>query len=106
MSTMTFMEKCLAGEVDLDEIGDFVGAWHEGAGPGLELREFLGMTKDEYALWVEQPQFLPAIVASHRFGLPLREAVRDPEAAPDVMKVIGPDEARAMRAWLRQSGRA
>ncbi len=102
---MTFMEKCLAGEVDLDEIGDFVGAWHEGASPGLELREFLGMTKDEYALWVEQPQFLPAIVASHRFGIPLPEAERDAEAMPVAARALNAVEGRAMLEWLQRKGR-
>lgn len=65
MSTITFVDKCLAGDADLNEIDDFVEAWHGGAGEGLELDEFLGMTLDEYALWVERPSALPAIVSAH-----------------------------------------
>jgi hypothetical protein len=47
----TFMERYLAGEARDDEIDDYVDAWHTTPG-GQELHEFLGMSKDEYGLWL------------------------------------------------------
>lgn len=41
----SFKERYVNGE-DLD-VDDFVEAWHEGAGPGLSLDEFLGFTPAE-----------------------------------------------------------
>lgn len=35
------------------EVENAIDAWHDGAGPGLELHEYLGWTWDEYKLWVE-----------------------------------------------------
>lgn len=73
-SHVSFVEACLAGDVDLDQIDDYVDLWHDGPSE-LELSDFLGMTWDEYARWVETPQVLPQIILAHRFGLPLREPV-------------------------------
>lgn len=33
---------------------DKIDEWHEGAGKGKELHEYLGWSKEEYAAWVEQ----------------------------------------------------
>jgi superfamily II DNA or RNA helicase len=54
------MQRYLAGEARDDEIDDYVDAWH--ARPeGRELHEFLGMSKDEYALWLRNPDALREI---------------------------------------------
>jgi hypothetical protein len=34
-------------------LDDLVDRWHEGDGLGMELREYLGMSWDEYCRWVE-----------------------------------------------------
>lgn len=39
----------------LNQIDDAVDAWHDGAGQGQELHEYLGMTWDEYSLWAQDP---------------------------------------------------
>jgi hypothetical protein len=41
------------GEMPDEEILDAIERWHGGAAPGTELYEYLGMTWDEYAVWVE-----------------------------------------------------
>jgi len=105
VSQHTFVDKCLNGDADLDDIDDFVQAWHEGDGPGLELREFLGMTREEYGLWLEHPTCLPAIVAAHRFGFPLFEAVKDLSAMPIAARALNPEEAADVLNWLKQTRR-
>ena len=54
---LTFVELCLKGEASADEVDDFVDRWHEGDAD-VPLHEFLGLTRDEYARWVEAPDSL------------------------------------------------
>lgn len=60
-----FIEKCLTREVAPEEIDDFIDLWHENPG-AQSLHEFLGMTRDEYALWVADSAALPAILNSRK----------------------------------------
>jgi hypothetical protein len=39
-----------------EQIDDAVDAWHEGAGLGMELHEYLGWTEEEYSAWVSDPK--------------------------------------------------
>lgn len=57
----TFLELVLTGEAQGEDIEDFVDHWHEGE-TACSLTEFLGMSDDEYALWVEQPATLELVV--------------------------------------------
>ncbi|MBI2767405.1 MAG: hypothetical protein HYX53_16040 [Chloroflexi bacterium] len=61
----TFVEDWLAGVCGLDAIDDYIDRWHEG-GTGVPLWQFLGMTRDEYGLWVEDADALPDILRAHR----------------------------------------
>lgn len=64
---------------------DLIGRWHEGHGDGRELWEFLGMTREQYAAWVELK------------GLP--EGYEPPICPHDVTDA---DRLRAWRGnWLR-----
>ena len=70
-----FIERCLDLRVDADgyriddvrsdDIDDFVKEWHESKSE-LSIHEFLGMTEDEYKLWVEQPEILEAILTARQ----------------------------------------
>ena len=57
----TFLDLVLAGEARQDDIDDFVDQWHDGDA-SCSLAEFLGMSDDEYALWVEKPSALSLIL--------------------------------------------
>lgn len=70
----TFMDRALAGEIqDLRAaLDDEVNAWHES--PETEtsaLHEWLGLSSDEYARYVERPYRLAGIVESRRRNQPL-----------------------------------
>lgn len=70
MSDSSFVSKCLNGEVLLDEIDDFIDEWH--SGDSIEpLHSFLGMTQDEYRLWVDDPSALKYILSAHRENIPV-----------------------------------
>jgi hypothetical protein len=74
--TRSFVDLCLAGEASMEEIDDFVDAWH--ATPeGKDLHDYLGMTEDEYSLWLRAPDTLPCILKARRDGKPLTKAVRE-----------------------------
>ena len=67
--TRTFVLACLAGDLDLDDIDDYVDEWHAG-GTGVTIWDFLGMTREEYGAWVADPESLPRILQCHRFDQP------------------------------------
>ncbi len=63
MQETTFIDKCLKGEASLDEIDDYIDAWHDGITPeDIELHTYLGMTWDEYSLWVRDSSVLESII--------------------------------------------
>jgi hypothetical protein len=58
----TLMDRDLAGEVEPEDIDDFVDEWHEGES-AASLAEFLGMSDDEYWRWGKDANVLPEIRA-------------------------------------------
>ncbi|MGD9616614.1 MAG: hypothetical protein AB7H90_19995 [Alphaproteobacteria bacterium] len=103
-SQRNFVDLCLAGEASVEEIDDFIDAWHD-ASTGKELHDYLGMTRDEYSLWLRAPDALPCILNARRNGEKLTQAVgRAYEAmrlAPS--KNDTPTVAR-LRIWLKEKG--
>lgn len=69
-----FINKCLTGDAFVDEIDDYIDAWHDGDSP-LELNEFLGMTKEEYNYFAMDEDVLPIIIRSHRFKKTIDETI-------------------------------
>jgi hypothetical protein len=51
---MSFMSLYRNKACEADTIDDFIDQWHDGAGEGMPLYEYLGMTLEEYAAWVER----------------------------------------------------
>jgi hypothetical protein len=102
----TFVEQCLKGNATLDDIEDFVEAWHTSDDP-RELHEYLGLTWDEYALSVERPQALRYVMFSRRFDVPLQQALAEYPVAlePVAARARSEAEAREVLAWLKKTGR-
>jgi hypothetical protein len=74
--TDSFFDLYSRGDASEGEIDDFVGAWHEaGDRETHSLSEFLGLTEDEYAVWVMDARSLPLILAARLAKEPLHEAV-------------------------------
>lgn len=70
-----FIGACVNGKASLDEIDDYVEAWHRQPAD-MELHAFLGMSTEEYGLWVADPDALTRIVCSRRNGEALPNAPR------------------------------
>lgn len=60
--TVSFVERVLEGTASCEDIDDYVERWHEGDGD-VELHEYLGLSWDEYALWVEKSDSIEPIIA-------------------------------------------
>lgn len=98
----TFVDLCLKGEAIAEDIDDFVDAWHEG-GTGMPLSTFLGMTREEYALWVEKPASLNIILEARMRGRRIGDYGVD-----DFRRAARADSEVAIQdlvEWLKQDGR-
>ena len=49
---MTFKEKYLAGELEFEEIDDYIARWNE-SDDTRALREYLGLNADEEDVWID-----------------------------------------------------
>jgi hypothetical protein len=61
----TFIEKCVSGTAQPDEVDYYIDQWHTGYSD-LPLHTYLGMSWEEYKTWVESPDSLPLIVYAHK----------------------------------------
>ncbi|MFA6312778.1 MAG: hypothetical protein WCV99_20765 [Sterolibacterium sp.] len=96
-----FITACVKGRAHLRKIDDYIDAWHDGrAGVGKELHEFLGMTEEEYALWVERPEVLPFVVIAHRTSKSVQDVVLEAEHQPMAARAASVSEARQLHDWL------
>jgi hypothetical protein len=94
------------GQADADDIDDFIDDWHDSTDTGTRsLAEFLGMTDDEYQVWVMASATLPLLLCARQENRALRDVIASYAAtlkgSPDIA-----DRAvhRALTAWLRQPG--
>ena len=72
----SFMDLCLKGKVMLDEIDDYIARWHRSA-QAIDILSYLGMTKEEYDLFVRDPDALAFIVTARRENRSLRDVVNE-----------------------------
>lgn len=104
MSKLKYMEACFAGEALQDEIEDYIEEWHE-SGSSEEIYEFLGMTEDEYAIWVENDSMLRTIFHARKLGISINEFICRNNAATLVARASSPEEAASIKEWLARTGR-
>lgn len=105
----TFLQACLDGEAVLEDVDDWVDAWHESDGRlrgGYEdLYQYLGFSKLEYAAWAEKPSLLRAIVAGREQGRTFDDVQNDASAALVAARSKKDKSAADLVAWLRSTGR-
>jgi hypothetical protein len=109
MSKATFIESVLKGEV-LDaesELHDAIDEWHDDPDREYEkLYEALGMTEQEYKMWLEDARTISAIIYAHRFGRPFEsiDDVRDFAIAARSDGTADESDQEVLREWLRERG--
>ena len=65
---VSFIELCIQGKATEDQVDDYIDIWHNDIGGkiSMSLCQYLGMTSNEYDLFVLQPEKLNQIIESHR----------------------------------------
>ena len=98
------MPSYLKGNAQPEDIDDYIDTWHAKTQTN-EIYEFLGMSRQEYSLWVQDPDALPLIALSRREQRPLEDILQStllemPIAArsADVAKV------KRLKKWLENKG--
>lgn len=102
-----FIERALKGDVDdLAEIDDEIDAWHDSTA-GSSLAVWLGMSDQEYAVFVEHPKALRIILLCRKYELNLSEYLDTINNSSVQLAARGAaltDIAR-IQAWLKSIGR-
>jgi hypothetical protein len=105
----TYMDLVLSGDKLAGDIDDFVDAWHEApdgsTAASLGLAEYLGMTEDEYQLWVEQPDSLGFIAAAHKTKQPVERLLASRDELGLAARTGDQTEAERLVQWLIKRGR-
>lgn len=63
---MDFISLCAKGLADLDEINDYIDAWHTSPSNPLHLHTFLGMSLEDYNIWMFNPAYLTSVVKDRK----------------------------------------
>lgn len=58
----TFIEAVRGKTATPEQVDDWVDRWHNGEGDGLTLRQFLGLTEQQYAEWMRNPAVLASFI--------------------------------------------
>lgn len=98
----SFIESCLLGHALLEEIDDYVDRWHEGESDD-ELHRFLGMSKSEYNVWLNDPSVLPLIIVARKQKRDLSQVLEE-QALPMAARSDGTVPAKLLVAWLKREG--
>ena len=104
-----FVDRALAGDIDdlYEDLYDEIDYWHEHGGGGVKLNEWLGLTPEEYKLYLEKPESLRVILFARKYEVNLQQAAL---AANDnsyrlAARGADPNEIREVLEWLRKTQR-
>ena len=97
-----FLSLALAGEAGSDEIDDYIDRWHQDL-LGLSLHVYLGMTREEYGLWLDWPDSLPLIIASRKLNKPLNAVASAKLQAMRLTASRRRSEIKQLQAWLQRT---
>lgn len=103
ITKISFVELCLEGYAELSEIHDYVEKWHNGADDS-PLHSFLGMSFEEYSMWVEKPQSLRFILFSKKYGIPIKEDSEQIFDMPLAARASDSKEINEVMRWLKKTG--
>lgn len=104
-----FIRRALEGDiVDPDtEIDDAIDDWHEG-GTEMELHEWLGMSLEEYGLFVERPEALRFVIAAHHSNRDVFDLIQiadSDECLALAARGASREDLDSIRKWLNDTHR-
>jgi hypothetical protein len=104
----TFVDDVLAGHASLDDMDDYVDAWHglsdDAPEASLELHEYLGLTWDEYRRWGTHPESLRFVLAAKRANLPEEDILAATEIVGAAARSNDSSDADRVLNWLAERG--
>lgn len=96
-----FIIDCINGDALMSDVNDYIDKWHE-SDSSLPLHDFLGMSKKEYMLFVEDENYLGNIITAHKFDKNVESIIRNEMAiaarSDDAVK------SRRLQKWLESEG--
>lgn len=96
-----FVSYCISGDALMSEIDDYIAKWHE-IPRDIELHDYLGMSKKEYALFVEDENYLGIIISAHRNHTSIEMIIRDEMAI--AARSDNPGKSKRLQQWLESEG--
>lgn len=99
-----FYNLYLNGDVLLVEFDEFIDEWHDGD-YDCELHEFLGLTFEEYSLWVDDDSFLELIFESKQRKITVEELIKEYEQNTPMVARANNGELAELKKWLENKGK-
>lgn len=105
MYSKNFIQACIDADVLVDQIDDYIDEWHDGD-YDVEIYEFLGMTQEEYRLWVENDSMIKYIIIAHMENKSIEEVISELyESEKLVARAKSADEAKTIHDWLKRKNK-
>lgn len=98
-----FINDVINADAILEQIDDYVEKWHE-LDTSSSIYEYLGMTEEEYFLWVENDFYLKYIVTAHEQNRSISEVLEKVYTDKLVARSSTPEEAKQIYDWLVEKG--
>lgn len=98
-----FINDVINADALLDEIDDYIEQWHI-SDSELTVFEYLGMSEEEYFLWVENDFYLKYIISAHEQNIPINALLQNEYSTKLVARSDSPEEAKIIYSWLKEKG--
>ena len=98
-----FINDVINADAILEQIDDYVEKWHE-TDTNSSIYEYLGMTEEEYFLWVENDFYLKYIVTAHEQNKSISDLLEEVYTDKLVARSSTPEEAKQIYNWLVEKG--
>ncbi len=97
-----FIDLYLRGRASAEDINDSIDAWHNGSGR-QSIYAYLGMTEEEYTLWLRDPGVLPQIARAHQELRSIREIIDSvSDDLPTSMRPAKPIKVKSQKVRTRK----
>ncbi|MBS4193155.1 hypothetical protein KHA94_23930 [Bacillus sp. FJAT-49705] len=92
------------GGEGIEDIEDYIEAWHN-SDSDEEIYEYLGMTMEEYFIFVEDDSMLKTIFYAREVNITITDFLRNNTEQMLAARSATPEEAATVKEWLARTGR-
>jgi len=96
-----FITDCINGDALMSESDDYIEKWHN-SDAGVDLHDYLGMTKKEYALFIEDENYLGLIISAHKDNKKIESLIRNEIAM--AARSDNAAKSKRLQKWLESEG--